>query len=147
MTVEPQDASSLRFKHNSFDIAASTVALHHVKNKLPMIKQIHRILRPKGRFALGDIDLDTTGKITDQKRLRRVMDYLRDELAIVLEDGGPVALSRMFDNGKKHLFNDGEYTVAFTQWAELCQKAGFSRITIRTLSGFKRFKVLVAYKV
>ena len=143
---EPQDAVSLDFEDNSFDVAASTVALHHVKNKLPVLKKIHRILRSKGRFALGDIDLDTTGKITGQKRLRRVMDYLKDELAMVLEEGGPVALSRMFDNGKKHLFNDGEYTIAFSQWAALCNKAGFSRVTIRTLPGFKRFKVLVAHK-
>ncbi|MBN1656719.1 MAG: class I SAM-dependent methyltransferase [Deltaproteobacteria bacterium] len=145
-TCKEQDAASLSFQDNCFDIVASTVALHHVKDKLPMVKKIFRILRSGGRFALGDIDLDTTGRITDPKRLRRVMDYLKDELTMALEDGGPEALSRMFDNGKKHLFNDGEYAVDFSRWANLCKQAGFGPIALRPLREFKRFKVLVAYK-
>jgi len=147
VTCDAQDAASLAFKDNSFDIAASTVVLHHLKHKLPAIKKIYKIVRPGGRLVIGDIDLDTTGKITDQNRLRRVMHYLRDELAIALADGGPHALSRMFDNGKKHLFNEGEYTVDFAHWAALCKKAKFERITVKPLAVFKHFKVLVAHKV
>jgi ubiquinone/menaquinone biosynthesis C-methylase UbiE len=140
------DAASLRFARNSFDVIASTVTLHHVKDKAPMIRRIFDILKPGGRFLIGDLDLDTTGKLTDVERLRRIMDYLKEELSLVLQDGGVAALERMYDNGKKHLLNDGEYCISFRQWTELCRKAGFQNITVKRLPEFKKFNVLVARK-
>lgn len=144
--IKRMDASSLRFKPGSFDIAASTVTLHHVVDKLAAMKKIYKALKPGGKLVIGDIDLDTTGKITDKKRLLRIMDYLRDELELALNDGGAVALARMFDNGKKHLFNEGEYCVSFSQWAAFCRKAGFRIASIVPLPEFTRFKVMVAVK-
>jgi ubiquinone/menaquinone biosynthesis C-methylase UbiE len=140
------DASSLKFENNAFDVIASTVTLHHLKNKYPAIKKIYNILKPGGRFILGDIDLDTTGSVTNVSRLKRIMDYLKDELVLALEDGGAKAMKRMFDNGKKHLFNEGEYCIGFKQWSALCKKAGFRKITVKALPGFERFKVLTAFK-
>ena len=141
-----KDAALLNFKDNCFDIIASTVTLHHVIDKLPAIKKIYRAVKPGGRFILGDIDLDTTGKLSDLKRLKRVMDYLVDELKLAVIDGGEEALKRMFDNGKKHLLNDGEYCVSFKQWAQFCRKAGFRKVKVTTLKEFHRFKILVAEK-
>ena len=146
LACKQMDASTLSFKPGSFDIAASTVTLHHVTNKQETIKKIYKALKPGGRFVIGDIDLDTTGKITDKNRLLRIMDYLKDELELALHDGGVTALSRMFDNGKKHLFNDGEYCVSFDQWASFCRKAGFKIAEIKPLKEFTRFKVMTAVK-
>jgi len=140
------DAASLNFKDNTFDIVASTVTLHHLINKFPAIKKIYNILKPGGKFVIGDIDLDTTGSITDVNRLKRVMDYLNDELVLAVEDGGVQAMKRMFDNGKKHLLNEGEYCISFKQWSALCKKAGFKKIIVKPLTEFTRFKVLVAVK-
>ena len=61
------------------------------------------------------------------RQIGQVMDYLKAELLLAAKDGGEAALRRMFDNGKKHLFNDGEYCVSFTKWAGLCRKAGFDK--------------------
>ena len=144
--IKLEDASSLQFKPNSFDIVASTVTLHHLKNKYPTIKKIHNILKPKGRFVLGDIDIDATGKTADPKRLLRLLDWLQEEFALVLTEGGTKAFSRMYDNGKKHILNDGEYCISFKQWKELCNKAKFSKVTVKSLADFKWFKVLVAIK-
>ena len=141
-----EDAGALKFKNNTFDIVASTVTLHHLINKYPAIKKIYNVLKPGGRLVIGDIDLDTTGKLTDTVRLGRVMDYLKDELAIALRDGGVTAMKRMFDNGKKHLLNEGEYCISFKQWSDLCRKGGFKNIVVKALPGFTRFKVLVAKK-
>lgn len=141
-----EDAAALDFKPNSFDIAASTVTLHHLKNKYQTIKKIHTILKPKGRFVLGDIDVDTTGKTTDPKRLLRLLEWLSEEFVFALTEGGPEAFSRMYDNGKKHILNDGEYCISFEQWKDLCNKAKFSKVSVHSLSGFKWFKVLVAIK-
>ena len=141
-----EDAKILNFKPNSFDIVASTVTLHHLQKKDPTIKKIYKILKPKGRFVLGDIDIDTTGKHTDPKRLRRLLDWLKEEFILALTEGGIEAFSRMYDNGKKHILNDGEYCISFKKWKELCKKAKFSKVTVNPLPGFKWFKVLCAIK-
>jgi hypothetical protein len=52
----------------------------------------------------------------------------------------------MYDNGKKHRLNDGEYCINFEQWADICKKAGFNKIISKPMPGFARFKVLCAYK-
>ena len=139
-------AQDLEFKPNSFDIVASTVTLHHLKNKLPTIDKIYSFLKPEGRFVLGDIDVDTTGKKTDPERLLRILDWLKEEFVLALTEGGIDVFIRMFENGKKHILNDGEYCINFNQWKDLCNKAKFKKITIHPLPNFKWFKVLVAIK-
>ncbi len=141
-----KDAVKIDFKKDSFDIVASTVTLHHIKKKDPVIKNIHKILKPGGRFVVGDIDIDTTGKLTDIDRLTRLLDYLKMELVLAMKEGGVDAFNRMYDNGKKHILNDGEYCISFKQWRELCKKAGFRKITVKPLPDFKWFKVLTAVK-
>jgi len=140
------DATALAFPAASFDIVASTVTLHHVKDKLPLIKTIRDLLKKGGRFVIGDLDVDTTGKLTDPKRLQRVLDYLMPELVEALKDGGVEGFSRMYDNGKKHILNDGEYCISFEQWADICYKAGFKKIVVKSMRNFERFKALCAYK-
>jgi ubiquinone/menaquinone biosynthesis C-methylase UbiE len=146
IVLKLEDAAALDFKPDSFDVVASTVALHHLKDKYPTIKKIHEILKPEGRFVLGDIDMDTTGDVTDPKRLLRMLDWLTEEFVLALTWGGTEAFSRMYDNGKKHILNDGEYCISFEQWKSICNKAGFSKVTIHPLPRFKWFKVLVATK-
>ncbi len=141
-----EDTESLDFEDRKFDIIASTVTLHHVKNKLPVIKKIYKLLKPGGKFVLGDIDVDTTGNLENPKRLLRIIDFLKEEFVLALKEGGVKAFSRMYDNGKKHILNDGEYCISFKQWKEICRKAGFKKITIKPLPGFKWFKVLVVVK-
>jgi ubiquinone/menaquinone biosynthesis C-methylase UbiE len=146
VSLRNADARSLPFEKGSFDVVASTVTLHHVVDKAAVIRRLHGLLRPGGRFVLGDLDVDAHGKLTDAARIGQVMDYLKAELLLAAKDGGEAALRRMFDNGKKHLFNDGEYCVSFGKWAGFCRKAGFDRVSVKGLPGFKWFKVLVATK-
>ena len=143
---EHQDAESLNFEKNSFDIVASTVTLHHVKNKLPAVRNIRKMLKPEGKFILGDLNIDTTGDLTDSKRMLRIMGYLLDEYVLAMEEGGLKAFNRMYDNGKRHILNDGEYCISFKQWKEICQEARFKKIRIVPLPDFKWFKVLIATK-
>jgi ubiquinone/menaquinone biosynthesis C-methylase UbiE len=141
-----EDAENLTFFDESFDVVASTVTLHHVKNKYPTIRKIHSMLKPGGRFVLGDLDMDTTGKLTDLRRLSRILNYLKEELILAMKEGGITAFSRMYDNGKKHILNDGEFCISFEQWKEVCRKADFKKIKIMPLPNFEWFKVLVAIK-
>ncbi|MEJ2306104.1 MAG: methyltransferase domain-containing protein [candidate division WOR-3 bacterium] len=141
-----EDAENIDFRDEEFDIIASTVTLHHVKEKYPVIKKIYKLLKPGGRLLIGDIDVDTTGDLEDPERLLRILNFLKDEFVLALKGGGLKAFSRMYDNGKKHILNDGEYCVSFKQWKEFCEKAGFKEITIKTLTGFQWFKVLVGVR-
>jgi len=141
-----ETAEDMAFKSGQFDIIAATVSLHHVKFKEPVIKNIYASLKGGGRFVMGEIDMDTTGRPDDPKRLLRILNYLTDELALAMKEGGVVAFERMYDNGKKHILNDGEYCIGFGQWAKLCRDAGFKNVEVSLVKGFAWFKVLVAIK-
>ena len=144
--VQLGDAANLDFEDSTFDIIASTVTLHHVKEKQQAINNFFRLLKPKGRFVIGDLDVDTSGDLNDIKRLRHILDYLKEELSLALLDGGVDAFSRMYDNGKKHILNDGEYCIDFKMWSQLCKTAGFKNISVSQVESFKWLKVLCAEK-
>jgi ubiquinone/menaquinone biosynthesis C-methylase UbiE len=141
-----ESAEDMDFKPDQFDIIAATVSLHHVKFKEPVIKNIYASLKGGGRFVLGEIDMDTTGRLDDSRRLLRILNYLTEELALAMKEGGLPAFQRMYDNGKKHILNDGEYCIGFGQWAKLCRNAGFKNVEVSPLKEFAWFKVLVATK-
>ncbi len=142
--LEERSAEDMAFPSHYFDIVASTVALHHVKEKDPVIQKVYDILKDGGRFVLGDMDLDTTGDLEDPRRLERILQFLQKELALAMEDGGIPAFERMYDNGKKHILNEGEYCIGFDQWIQLCKDAGFLQVEVTPVEGFEWFKVLVA---
>ncbi len=144
--IKPGDAANLEFEDSIFDVIASTVTLHHVKDKQQALDKIYRLLKPKGRFVIGDLDVDTSGDLVDVKRLRHIMDYLKEELSLALQDGGIEAFIRMYDNGKKHILNDGEYCINFQMWSQLCKNAGFKNISVSPVKSFDWMKVLCAEK-
>ena len=144
--VNLADAMNLEFEDSTFDIIASTVTLHHIKNKQPTLNKIYKFLKPKGRFVLGDLDVDTSGDLNDLKRLKHILDYLKEELLLALRDSGVEAFIRMYDNGKKHILNDGEYCINFKMWSQLCENAGFKNITVLPVKSFNWLKVLCAEK-
>jgi ubiquinone/menaquinone biosynthesis C-methylase UbiE len=139
-------AEDMDFRPDQFDIIAATVSLHHVKFKEPVIKNIYDYLKDGGRFVIGEIDLDTTGRLDDPRRLLRILNYLTKELPLVMREGGIPAFERMYDNGKKHILNDGEYCIGSGQWTKLCKNAGFRNVEVSPVKGFEWFKVLVATK-
>jgi len=141
-----QSAEDMDFNPGQFDIIASTVALHHVKFKEPVITKVYEYLKDGGRFVIGEIDMDTTGRLDDPRRLTRILNYLTGELTLAMKEGGIPAFERMYDNGKKHILNDGEYCIGFNQWEKLCRNAGFRDVEVSPLEGFEWFKVLVAAK-
>ncbi|MEQ8426906.1 MAG: class I SAM-dependent methyltransferase [Gammaproteobacteria bacterium] len=50
--LEQTDGDSLPFSDNTFDIVSSMGVLHHIENPSPMVQEIHRVLKPGGRFIL-----------------------------------------------------------------------------------------------
>lgn len=141
------DIDSLNFKDNAFDIAVSSVVLHHLKDKLMPLKKIYKLLKPGGIFIIGEVDVDTTGNHTDTERLKRILRVLEQEWIPALKDVGIEAFAKMYENGIKHILNQGEYCVSLKQWADFCRKAGFKLITIKRVSRYKCFGMVVAKKL
>ncbi|MDD5173597.1 MAG: methyltransferase domain-containing protein [Candidatus Omnitrophica bacterium] len=146
VSVNLMDAASLKFEPGTFDIVVSSVTLHHLKHKLPALKTIFRILKSGGIFIVGEVDMDTTGKHTDPGRLKRILRVLEQEYIPALKDAGVEALFKMYDNGRKHILNEGEYCVSLRQWAALCRKAGFAPVGIKRVSNHKCFGIVSAKK-
>ncbi|MBN1594455.1 methyltransferase domain-containing protein [candidate division FCPU426 bacterium] len=147
VTLRHMDASLLDFKPGTFHVAASTVTLHHLaNNKLAAMRRIFRLLKPGGTFVLGDLDVDTSGRHTDVKRLKRILAYLNEELVLALEDGDLDTFKRMYNNGRKHILNEGEYCISAGQWAQLCRKTGFKTVRWQPLPVMKKMFVLAAKK-
>ena len=89
------------FTSHQFDIVASTVALHHVNVKEPVIGKVYDYLNDGGRFVIGEIDMDTTGNPDDPKRLLRILKFLTKEYALAMEEGGIPAFERMLQQWKE----------------------------------------------
>ena len=75
-------------------------------------------MKDGGRFVLGGNGSRYLGKIDDPKRLVRILQYLIRVYELAM-DGGVQAFERMYDNGKKHILNDGEYCIGMSQWKTL----------------------------
>jgi ubiquinone/menaquinone biosynthesis C-methylase UbiE len=146
ITCNMMDANHLNFKKNTFDKVVSSVTLHHLKNKASFIKKVHKILRQDGIFVIGEIDMDTTGKHNDVNRLKRILKVLEQEWIYAMKYVGKEAFIRMYDNAKKHIFNEGEYCISLKQWAHHCTKAGFHTVTVKKLPRYKQFGVIIAQK-
>jgi ubiquinone/menaquinone biosynthesis C-methylase UbiE len=146
VTCKLMDADSLKFQDNTFDVVASSVTLHHLKEKLSALKKIRRILKPGGSLIIGDVDMDSTGSHADINRFKRVIRVLEQEWISALKDGGVDAFVKMFDNGKKHILNRGEYCISLKQWADTCKKAGFHKIIIKRIPRYKCFGIVIARK-
>ena len=144
--IRLMDAASLKFKGRTFDKVVSSLVLHHLKDKLPVLKRIFRILKPGGIFVVGEVDMDTTGKYTDVKRLKRILRVQEQEWICALKEVGVEALLKMFDNGKKHIMNQGEYCLSLKQWARLCRKAGFDSVIVKRVPRHRDFGIIVAKK-
>lgn len=141
------DIDSLNFKPNTFDAAISSVVLHHLKEKLTPLKKIYKLLKPGGVFIIGEIDMDSTGSLTNTGRLKRMISILEQEWIPALKDVGIEAFAQMYSNGIKHILNQGEYCVSLKQWATICKKAGFGRVSVKRVSRYKCFGVVVAKKL
>ncbi len=55
-------AEDLPYPDACFDKAVSTMFFHHLclEDKLAALRQVHRVLRPEGRFVIADVDTPTT---------------------------------------------------------------------------------------
>jgi ubiquinone/menaquinone biosynthesis C-methylase UbiE len=82
-----ESAEDMNFKPDQFDIIAATVSLHHVKFKEPVINNVYDYLKGGGRFVIGEIDMNTTGRLDDSPFFGWGSSRVKEKGRTVLEIG------------------------------------------------------------
>jgi ubiquinone/menaquinone biosynthesis C-methylase UbiE len=54
ITFEKGDAQDMPFEENTFDLVVSSNTLHLIKNPVKMFDEVHRVLKPQGKFFISD---------------------------------------------------------------------------------------------
>lgn len=54
VSFEKGDAEDIPFEDDAFDLVVSSNTLHLIKNPIRMFDEIHRVLKPEGRFIISD---------------------------------------------------------------------------------------------
>ncbi len=68
VTFEKGDAQDIPFEDDAFDLVISSDALHLIKNPVKLFDEIHRVLKPEGRFLISDFRRSLLGILTKQIR-------------------------------------------------------------------------------
>jgi ubiquinone/menaquinone biosynthesis C-methylase UbiE len=64
VSFEKGDAEDIPFEDYTFDLVISSDTLHLIKNPVKMFNEIHRVLKPEGRFVISDLRRSCLGIFT-----------------------------------------------------------------------------------
>jgi ubiquinone/menaquinone biosynthesis C-methylase UbiE len=104
------------------DFVVSHLAFHHVKNKLPVITEIYRILPRKGRVIIGDWFKPTRSYVKETEELRAKNPTLSKKLDESWQDF--ISDPDINEYYEKH---PKEYPVSQTKLKNMMKKTGFRR--------------------
>jgi ubiquinone/menaquinone biosynthesis C-methylase UbiE len=68
VSFEKGDAEDMPFEDGTFDLVTSSNTLHLIKSPTKMFNEIHRVLKPKGRFFISDFRRNWLGIFTNHIR-------------------------------------------------------------------------------
>ena len=82
------DATNLPFQDNDFDIVLSFGVMHHISNWLDALREIRRVLKPKGYFIYADIIFtDLVAKFGRSFKHRYGITTMHDLNSFIQENG------------------------------------------------------------
>ncbi len=81
VTFEKGDAQDMPFEDTAFDLVISSDALHLIKNPIKMFDEVHRVLKPQGRFCISDFRRNLLGILTNHIRASYSPKEVRDLLS------------------------------------------------------------------
>jgi len=82
------DATNLPFQDNDFDIVLSFGVMHHISNWLDALREIKRVLKPKGYFIYADIIFtDLVAKFGRSFKHRYGITTMHDLNSFIQENG------------------------------------------------------------
>lgn len=75
------NAEDIPFEDDTFDLVISSNTLHLVKNPVRMFNEVHRVLKPQGRFLISDLRRSWLGVLTEHIRACYTPQEVRDLLS------------------------------------------------------------------
>lgn len=122
-------AVSLPLVDASADLVVSNYCFHHLSDvgKERALAEVHRVLRPGGRLAFGDMMFRVS---LSEARDR---DVVRDKVRAMLRRGLPGVL-RLAKNGIRFAGRRWEQPARATWWREALIQAGFEQVEIDELA-------------
>ncbi len=113
---------------NHFDVVISNYALHHLNHdeKLLCAKEVHRVLKPNGRFIYGDQHCRTMGTPADSVWVEEMFDLLCDKAKHYLKTASLERMILQINLIPKFLLTDGEIPATVNYWLKALETAGFN---------------------
>ena len=127
--VRVADAVDLPLADNSVDVALSNYCLHHLPNdqKIEVFAEIARVLRPGGRFVLGDMMFEISLRAS---RDRTVL----TRFARAMLRRGPAGIIRLARNAGRLLVGRSEHPASVEWHVDALERAGFVDVFSRALA-------------
>ncbi len=119
----PGDAEQLPIESESVDYTFANMSLHHVESPAAAIKEMARILKPKGRLVITDLDRHNV-ELLRREHHDRWMGFKREDIKKWFEDAGLTSV-RVADAGGNCC-------------ADACQADASAPVSIFIASGAKR---------
>jgi ubiquinone/menaquinone biosynthesis C-methylase UbiE len=121
-------ADSLPFADESFDVVVSNYCLHELDDeaKRRALQEIQRVLRSRGRLAIGDM-MFHLGVTTSRDRA-----VIRQKVLRMLAKG-PAGVWRLVSNAARVARGRWEHPASSVWWSAALTEAGFIDVDVRTL--------------
>lgn len=74
ISFEVQNATKLKYKNNSFDAVFDLGVIHHIPNWKTCLKELKRVLKPKGQLIIEDLSIETFSTALG-KLMKNVLDH------------------------------------------------------------------------
>ena len=74
ISFEVQSATKLKYKNNNFDAIFDLGVIHHIPNWKDCLKELKRVLKPKGQLIIEDLSIETFST-TFGKLMKKVLDH------------------------------------------------------------------------
>jgi SAM-dependent methyltransferase len=138
-----------RFADNSFDVAITSFALHHLElDTYPVAAhELFRVLRPGGRFINADQFCRITGPAGSRERALDVLDLLTAKARRYLLNAGFERMLLRIDLLPRFMREDGEILTSPEYWTDALSEAGFTRAEIVATEPVELYnRVIVAHR-
>jgi ubiquinone/menaquinone biosynthesis C-methylase UbiE len=121
-----------QFPDNSFDVAITSFALHHLEldTYLGAAKELHRVLRPGGRFINADQFCRVMGPAGSPERALDVLDLLTAKARHYLLHASFERMLLQVDLLPRFMREDGEILTTPDFFAEALSDAGFRHVDV-----------------
>ena len=138
-----------QFADNSFDVAITSFALHHLElDTYPIAaRELFRVLRPGGRFINADQFCRVMGAAGSRERALDVLDLLTAKARHYLLNASFERMLLQVDLLPRFMREDGEILTTPEYWTDALTKAGFARVDIVATDPVELYnRVIVADK-